>query len=83
MKPSNINSVESTKRIKTFAPTAKSVAESRIFGESWYGTNKFTILRMVIDDGVPSRENRKNIFSSTFTMNAILSVEGLTVIDFA
>ena len=80
---SNTSSAETTQRIKTFAPTAKSVGESQIVGDSWYGTGKFAILRMVIDDGVPSRENRKNLFSTKFTMSGISSGSGLTVVDFA
>jgi hypothetical protein len=54
-----------------------------IFGDSWYGTGKFAILRMVIDDGVPSRDNRKNIFSTKFTVTGISSGDGMTVVDFA
>ena len=54
-----------------------------MFGDSWYGTGKFAVLRMVIDDGFPSRDSRKNIFSTKFTMIGITSGSGMTVIDFA
>ncbi len=79
----NSGSAEYTQRIKTFEPKAKSVDESQITGESWYGTGKFAILRMMIDDGVPSRENRKNLFSTKFTVSGISSGSGLTVVDLA
>ena len=79
----NQGSAEFTQRIKTFETKAKSVGENVITGESWFGIGKFAVLRMVIDDGVPSRENRKNIFSTKYNMSGISSGSGLTVIDFA
>jgi uncharacterized protein YkwD len=67
----------------TFEKKAKSVGENVISGESWFGIGKIAVRRMVIDDGVPSRENRKNIFSTKYTMSGVSSGSGLTVIDFA
>jgi uncharacterized protein YkwD len=55
-------------RLKRFLPQFKALGENIAFGSYKLNAGKRNVLALLVDDGVPSRGHRTNLFSPNFNI---------------